>query len=49
MFYYLLIVVRCMYYIKNDVNYMKVQFYLQGTRRRGTVNVEVKEVSHQCH
>ncbi|EZA58975.1 hypothetical protein DMN91_011113 [Ooceraea biroi] len=32
-----------MNYIKNGVSHMKVLFYLQGTRRRATVEVDVKE------
>jgi len=32
-----------MYYIKNGVKYMKIRFYVQGTRRKGTAYAEVKE------
>ncbi|XP_067206997.1 mitochondrial import inner membrane translocase subunit Tim21-like isoform X3 [Linepithema humile] len=32
-----------MYYIKQGIKYMKIQFYVEGTRRRGTVYAEVKE------
>lgn len=34
-----------MYYIKKGIKYMRIQFYVEGTRRRGTVFAEVKEVS----
>lgn len=34
-----------MYYIKDGIKYMKLKFYLEGTRRRGTAFVEVKKVS----
>nr|XP_012226233.1 PREDICTED: mitochondrial import inner membrane translocase subunit Tim21-like [Linepithema humile] len=32
-----------MYYIKQGIKYMKIQFYVEGTRRRGTVYADVKE------
>jgi len=32
-----------LYYIKDGVKYMRVRFYVQGTRRQGTVYAEVKE------
>ncbi|XP_067213640.1 mitochondrial import inner membrane translocase subunit Tim21-like isoform X2 [Linepithema humile] len=32
-----------MYYIKQGIKYMKIKFYVEGTRRRGTVYAEVKE------
>ncbi|XP_071559792.1 mitochondrial import inner membrane translocase subunit Tim21 [Temnothorax nylanderi] len=32
-----------MYYIKQGVKYMRLRFYVQGTRRQGTVYAEVKE------
>ncbi|KAL6256483.1 hypothetical protein P5V15_012596 [Pogonomyrmex californicus] len=32
-----------MYYIKEGVKYMRIQFYIQGTRRKGTAYAEVKE------
>lgn len=32
-----------MYYIKDGIKYMKLKFYLEGTRRRGTAFVEVKK------
>ncbi|XP_018350364.1 PREDICTED: mitochondrial import inner membrane translocase subunit Tim21 isoform X2 [Trachymyrmex septentrionalis] len=31
------------YYIKDGVKYMRIRFYVQGTRRQGTVYAEVKE------
>ncbi|XP_070512005.1 mitochondrial import inner membrane translocase subunit Tim21 isoform X2 [Cardiocondyla obscurior] len=31
------------YYIKDGVKYMRLKFYVQGTRRQGTVYVEMKE------
>jgi len=34
-----------MYYIKQGIKYMRIKFYVEGTRRRGTVYAEVKEVS----
>ncbi|XP_020284553.1 mitochondrial import inner membrane translocase subunit Tim21 [Pseudomyrmex gracilis] len=34
-----------MYYIKNGIKYMRIQFYIEGTRRRGTAYVDVKESS----
>lgn len=34
-----------MYYIKDGIEYMKLKFYLEGARRRGTAFVEVKKVS----
>ncbi|XP_072744969.1 mitochondrial import inner membrane translocase subunit Tim21 [Anoplolepis gracilipes] len=32
-----------MYYRKNGVKYMRLKFYLEGTRRRGTAFLEVKK------
>lgn len=32
-----------MYYIKENIKYMRIKFYVEGTRRRGTVYAEVKE------
>ncbi|KYN02439.1 PREDICTED: mitochondrial import inner membrane translocase subunit Tim21 [Cyphomyrmex costatus] len=32
-----------MYYVKDGVKYMKIKFYVQGTRRKGTAYAEVKE------
>ncbi|XP_029163580.1 mitochondrial import inner membrane translocase subunit Tim21 isoform X2 [Nylanderia fulva] len=32
-----------MYYIKDGIEYMKLKFYLEGTRRRGTAFAEVKK------
>ncbi|XP_070163287.1 mitochondrial import inner membrane translocase subunit Tim21 isoform X1 [Polyergus mexicanus] len=32
-----------MYFIKDDIKYMRLKFYLEGTRRRGTAFVEVKK------
>lgn len=32
-----------MYYVKDGVKYMRIRFYVQGTRRQGTVYAEVKE------
>lgn len=37
-----------MYYIKQGIKYMKIKFYVEGIRRRGTVYAEVKEVSTIC-
>ncbi|XP_012533915.1 mitochondrial import inner membrane translocase subunit Tim21 [Monomorium pharaonis] len=31
------------YYIKDGIKYMRIRFYVQGTRRQGTVYAEVKE------
>ncbi|XP_011169577.1 mitochondrial import inner membrane translocase subunit Tim21 [Solenopsis invicta] len=31
------------YYMKDGVKYMRIRFYVQGTRRKGTVYAEVKE------
>ncbi|XP_011863639.1 PREDICTED: mitochondrial import inner membrane translocase subunit Tim21 [Vollenhovia emeryi] len=32
-----------LYYVKDGVKYMRLRFYVQGTRRQGTVYAEVKE------
>ncbi|RDD46922.1 Mitochondrial import inner membrane translocase subunit Tim21 [Trichoplax sp. H2] len=32
-------------YIVDDVNYMRVRYYINGTRNKGTVHVDLKEVS----
>lgn len=32
-------------YEKNGVQHMRMKFYIQGLRKQGTVNLEVKEVS----
>jgi len=34
-----------MYYIKDGIEHMKLKFYLEGSRRRGTAFVEMKKVS----
>lgn len=34
-----------MYFIKDGIKHMRLKFYLEGTRRRGTAFVEVKKVS----
>lgn len=31
---------------KNGVRHMRMKFYIQGIRRRGTVHLEVQEVRH---
>ncbi|GLG96853.1 hypothetical protein R5R35_004942 [Gryllus longicercus] len=32
-----------LFYQKNGTNYLRMQFYIQGSRRRGTVHLEMKE------
>lgn len=34
-----------MEYVKDDINYMRMKFYIEGSRRKGTVHLEVKENS----
>lgn len=37
--------VRHSLHTQNGVNHMRMQFYIQGIRKRGTVHLEVREVS----